>query len=356
MVEAEELVTAPPLPMKRRVLFGLQDAMHWSGLGYAYVKARGIDGATILTYHSVAPPELATWIDPQSRVDPGAFESSMEFLARHRSVIALSELLDLFADGRTPPAGTVVLTFDDGYIDNATVVAPILHRLGLPSTWYLPTGMIERGESPWVDRLYTAFRTRTRHEWSFADGVGGAGGTLDLNDADERLDAYQRLAGMMIEAAYDDREALLREVLDRLQPAQTPPRLILSWDEVREVRRTYPEIDMGLHSTNHIDLGRFTGESARAEIEGCVADLRRELEVSADHFAFPYDRHSESTREMVRANGLRSAMGEGAAPLLDSESDRYAIARVGTPRNSTQLRFWTSGAYPGLSQALLRRA
>lgn len=113
---------------------------------------------------------------------------------------------------------------------------------------------------------------------------------------------------------------------------------------------------MGLHSTNHIDLGRFTGDVARAEIEGCIDDLRRELTVDPEHFAFPYDRHSAPTRELVRAGGLRSAVGEGPDPLLDSDSDTYAMARVGTPRNATQLRFWTSGAYPGLPMALLRRA
>ena len=47
----------------------------------------------------------------------------------------------LLRQGRAP-RNALALTFDDGYRDNLTHVAPILKRLGLPATIFLVTGYI----------------------------------------------------------------------------------------------------------------------------------------------------------------------------------------------------------------------
>ena len=105
-------------------------------------------------YHSVAPDDAARYIEPGNRVDPRSFERQMAFLAAERRVLALSELMAEIAAGRTPPAGTVCITFDDGYRDHLTVAAPILERYRLPATLFLATGLVERGENQWSDTLH----------------------------------------------------------------------------------------------------------------------------------------------------------------------------------------------------------
>ncbi|MGB3238646.1 MAG: polysaccharide deacetylase family protein [Geitlerinemataceae cyanobacterium] len=350
---ASQFISPPPataIPWKRRVLLNLERAMDWTGVGSAYVKVRGVGGAIVLMYHSIAPPELARWIDPGVRKTPEIFEWQMQFLARHRRPISLSQLLAELDRGETPPAGTVVVTFDDTYQDNLTVAAPILARYGIPATWYLPTGWINRGENPWIDRLYTAFGTRTQNRLLLDIG------NWDLSDTVQRDAAYTTLIEALIGATYNDRERLITQVIDRLQPTETPPRLILSWEEIRTALREFPYLEMGLHGTHHIDLSHSSPGKVRSDIEGCIADYRRELKRDPVHFAFPYNRHSNAARSLLRELGLHSAMGSGGDELVCVGADRFAIARIDPPPERSLFRFYTSGAFPSLPKTLLGRA
>jgi peptidoglycan/xylan/chitin deacetylase (PgdA/CDA1 family) len=88
----------------------------------------------ILTYHSISAgrPPLAT--------PPSLFSEQMEWLATHTHVMPLFELVDALVARQTIPPKSVVLTFDDALLDFYSQAAPVLRRLGLPATVFVPTG------------------------------------------------------------------------------------------------------------------------------------------------------------------------------------------------------------------------
>jgi peptidoglycan/xylan/chitin deacetylase (PgdA/CDA1 family) len=234
-------------------------------------------------------------------------------------------VVDEIASGGTPPAGTVCITFDDGYLDNLTVAAPILEKHRLPATLFLATGYVERAEAQWADALHCLFKYSTRPV-----------------SADRAL-----LQRRLLEADRDERTRLLGELERQLVPAVKAPRLTMNWDDARKLRSRYPGFDIGGHTRNHIDLRARRGEAARAEIAGCGEDLRRELGLEPGHFAFPYERWCAETRDLVIASGWKSALGMGTAFRITPASDRFALPRVESTGSMTALRFKTSGAYPG---------
>jgi peptidoglycan/xylan/chitin deacetylase (PgdA/CDA1 family) len=48
--------------------------------------------------------------------------------------------------------GTLSITFDDGYLDNVEVAAPILRKLQLPATFFVTTGFVGSQAAPPWDR------------------------------------------------------------------------------------------------------------------------------------------------------------------------------------------------------------
>lgn len=70
--------------------------------------------------------------------------------SRYFDVVPLSELLDDLDHGRSI-AGKLVITFDDGYLDNYETAAPILKELGLPATFFIATGFIGTNRVAWWD-------------------------------------------------------------------------------------------------------------------------------------------------------------------------------------------------------------
>jgi peptidoglycan/xylan/chitin deacetylase (PgdA/CDA1 family) len=74
------------------------------------------------------------------------------------------ELAELWS-GKSPPPGIAVLTFDDGWRDGLTTVAPLLARLGLPATFFVsPVGFGKRFPRFGDAAIMTATEARALHD------------------------------------------------------------------------------------------------------------------------------------------------------------------------------------------------
>jgi peptidoglycan/xylan/chitin deacetylase (PgdA/CDA1 family) len=81
------------------------------------------------------------------------FAAFCEFFRRHFKVVPLSQQVS-GCGAANETGGTLSITFDDGYRDNAEVAAPILRRLGLPATFFVTTGFIgTQTVAPWDHEL-----------------------------------------------------------------------------------------------------------------------------------------------------------------------------------------------------------
>ena len=74
--------------------------------------------------------------------------------------VGLSELYEHMAGTRTLPGNSIVLTFDDGYLDNWVIVAPLLKKFGMKGVVYVSPEFVQDGdvvrptlEDVWAGRL-----------------------------------------------------------------------------------------------------------------------------------------------------------------------------------------------------------
>jgi peptidoglycan/xylan/chitin deacetylase (PgdA/CDA1 family) len=91
-------------------------------------------------YHAIGRDD-----EPASRyvVPARTFASQMRWLRRLGSkVVGLGEYARLRSRNTVVPRRTVVLTFDDGYADNAELAAPVLERLRFSATVFVVTGRV----------------------------------------------------------------------------------------------------------------------------------------------------------------------------------------------------------------------
>jgi peptidoglycan/xylan/chitin deacetylase (PgdA/CDA1 family) len=97
---------------------------------------------TVLTYHRVAryagEPVKS---QPDLTVEPARFVGTLAAL--HRAgfhTITQQQLLDALVHGVALPARPVMITVDDGYVDDVRQILPALRRFGFVATFYVITG------------------------------------------------------------------------------------------------------------------------------------------------------------------------------------------------------------------------
>lgn len=97
----------------------------------------------VIMYHSVGK-SIPEWKWSFLTVPAKVFEDHLRWLARagYRTV-DLQELYDHVSCRQALPPRSVVLTFDDGYVDNWTYVAPLLSRYGFKGTVYVNPEFID---------------------------------------------------------------------------------------------------------------------------------------------------------------------------------------------------------------------
>ncbi|MCG3176227.1 MAG: hypothetical protein MOGMAGMI_01173 [Candidatus Omnitrophica bacterium] len=101
----------------------------------------------ILMYHIIDRPPAEG--RSSVHVSPEVFERQMEFLKVHGyRVIPLSEAVRLYKEGRPIPRKTVVITFDDGTLDNFDHAFPVLRKMDFPATIFMITSNI--GQEGWL--------------------------------------------------------------------------------------------------------------------------------------------------------------------------------------------------------------
>ena len=107
----------------------------------------------ILMYHYVSiPPEDADKYRINLSVPPETFRAQMQYLADNGyTTIDLYDLSRAIVDKQDLPEKPIILTFDDGYLDNYENAYPILEEFGFKGTFFIPTEFIDFGREGYMN-------------------------------------------------------------------------------------------------------------------------------------------------------------------------------------------------------------
>ena len=108
---------------------------------------------TVLMYHRVL--EDAACVDypfPSLVMPRSLFQAQVELLAERTRVLPVSDALSQLHHSSPKSKPLVCLTFDDGYVDNFEIAAPVLEAQGLRGTFFITAGAVEAQKPLWYDR------------------------------------------------------------------------------------------------------------------------------------------------------------------------------------------------------------
>ncbi len=123
----------------------------------------------ILCYHGVTRRTERIRYNPHGlHVRYNRFVAHLNYLQRHYRVISLSQYLTARREGRQLPDYSVILTFDDGYRNFLTVIAPALAERKMPASVFLITDRIREGPNAKLNGHWTPADDESSLSWTEA--------------------------------------------------------------------------------------------------------------------------------------------------------------------------------------------
>lgn len=309
--------------------FDVASAALRTALGVLSPAGRGAR-LSILIFHRVRPTPDPLFPDLP---DAAAFEQQMRWVRDWFNVVPLPEAAERIAS-HSLPARAAVITFDDGYADNAEVALPILRRLRMPATFFISTGFLDGGQM-WNDTVIEAMRASPRDELDLRE-IGLEPVRMEQG-AGRRAVIEKVLAGIKHRKP-DERRRAVEFIEAAAGGGSTVPAMMTS-AQVTELHQA--GMTIGGHTVWHPILTRLPRTQARDEImvgkERLEALTRAKVDVFAYPNGVPNQDYAKEHVELVRMCGFRSAVST-AWGCASGGADLYQLPRF-SPWDRGRLKY-----------------
>lgn len=259
-------------------------------------------GVAVVNYHGVLSCDYRSrdaFLD-DNLISPRTFEQQLRFLKAHYNVIRPDEFRTWLRTGSTLPPRSVLLTCDDGLLNNLTDMLPILQQEGVFCLFFV-TGA-SCSENPgmlWYEELYHLLRTEN----------------LAPNDLEcilpcarngRSTDSFQSTWWTAVCNASHLGNEIRTELLNAMRSKCKLARSefaerrwrLLSADELRKLSEA--GMTIGAHTMTHPVLSQCSDEESYREIQQSKVQLESVLGRSVWAFAYPFGNTATTGDREVR--------------------------------------------------------
>ncbi|MED5622028.1 polysaccharide deacetylase family protein [Ideonella sp. BN130291] len=306
----------------------------------------------ILAYHRVCDldDEQTLARDPELvSASVSDFEQQMRFVREHFTPLRFADVIECLDSGRPLPPRSLVVTFDDGHLDDYTHAFPVLKALGVPACIFLSTDYVGSTQMFWFDRVALLLYGAPAGRWQ----IGGHLLELAQDDVAARRAATRKYL-RTLKSLPDHQRVEGLNMLEQLfgagvPAAAVPARSALNWDEVREMARN--GIEFGSHTCSHPILTRLDDASLKRELTESRRIIGEQLRRPVDVVAYPVgksDAFDARVMAMSQGCGYRLGVSYETGTNTLARLEHFALRRLPVERY-TELRFFKSLlAFPAL--------
>ena len=259
-------------------------------------------------------------------VTPTKFEQQMRYLKRNYDILRFEENWD------SSDSGGMVVTFDDGYLDNFQYALPILEELEIPATIFVSVGTLENNGELWWDELEKLILCVENCSGTISIEDEKYGCRWDVSTYELRLNCYYAIYYLMKNFA----DVKVREGwFEQLREQQNVDRY------AREHFRTLDRkscmelagsryITIGAHTVSHPSLAKMSTKDQQIEVLSSKDYLEKLLKKEIDMFSYPFGMretdYNKETVEICKQSGIRKAAST-VPGIWTAKCSNYEIPR-----------------------------
>lgn len=269
----------------------------------------------VLVYHRIIDNISDSW---DIAVSPAHFEEHIRFIQEHYAIVRFED------DWSKVHEKAVVITFDDGYVDNYRVALPILEKYHVPATFFISTGNIGTEREFWWDYLARIFMNATVPIGNLPLGkeIISMQGTATQN----MQNAHKIIKSLPL----DERENVLQKWDHSLRPKANldKDRRTMNHEELKRMANS-AYVTIGGHTVSHPTLSGMTPVFQKWEIEESKIAIEKIIGDKIEVFSYPFGGRPDFSNETVRI--LKDCGYKKAAVnwrgIAGKDTDKYRIPR-----------------------------
>lgn len=273
-------------------------AQAFSSLGGNHLLDRywGQNRLTVLAYHRIIEHETPQFADyrPVVSATPAMFAQQLDYIQAQFNVISIDDLHAAFYKDKPLPPRPLLITFDDGYLDNYEHAYPLLRARGLPAVIFLATSRMTHPRPLWWDAVARAFFYTTA-----TDAHLPLLGDCSLTAADKNA-TLNKLLSALKQLHEEEKLAVVDEVQRTLgfNDTDSAP-LFVNWTQVREMVNN--GVACHAHTVSHPILTRISLEQAHQELALSRQHIIDETAQNVTAFAYPNGTAADYSPQIIAA-------------------------------------------------------
>jgi peptidoglycan/xylan/chitin deacetylase (PgdA/CDA1 family) len=290
----------------------------------------------VLNYHRIGDKNAAPY-------DPGIFSCTAEefdwqisYLKRHFRMATLDGVTGLISGGRPLAEPTVLITFDDGYLDNYQVAFPVLRRHGVQGVFFLPTSFTGTSRIPWWDEVAYIVKQGRKRQFCL-EYPRQQNFDIEKEGVERSIMRILRLYKEPEMREHGRFVEQLERACDSSRPGPGAQRCFLNWNEAREMQQG--GMAFGSHTHSHEILSKLDAEEQLAELTTSRQIMEAELGRKIDTLAYPVggrDTFSETTLNALRQAQYRAAFSFYTGFNTAGSIAPFDVQRCGVDQQSRQ--------------------
>lgn len=253
-------------------------------------------------------------------LDISLFRQQIEFLKNNFSIITMEQVIEAVENKTELPEKALLLTFDDGYIDNYLYALPILEEFGVQGSFFIPGKTFATHQLLDVNKIHYILACGkicdifedVKREMDFYRG----GIEFDYAPTDELLNKYA------VANRFDTKETVfvkrmlqfalpekLRNIISSklfakyvgLTEEQLAYELYMTEDQIRTMKRHGMYI--GIHGYDHYWLGNLEVGQMQRDIDMALDALDEFIDRKCWVINYPYGNYNQDVLEYIHKRG-----------------------------------------------------
>lgn len=295
-----------------------------------------LGGSELLRLHNKSPRVLF-WhgvdivkypeIEPEN-VDVRVFIQQIKYLKRHFNIISINEFQNHYFD-KSLGKNDLVLTFDDGYKNNLTVLAPIMNDFSLPFTTFITTNNISSGDF----FIRTLIRLVSLGSSIKTIDIPSSKLKFNLVSSEQKIEALNKISEIVTKVPLLDVQHIYHDLISNLpkdeyheMKSKYSSLLPLTWEDTKQLQSAGCTI--GSHCLDHIccHANQLEREVERQIIESKNV-IESELGIECKYFAYPNGDFTDFSNKCVSKAGYTFGFSTQKKKLGSPEENIESLPR-----------------------------